>query len=237
MKKLVLTSVLSVAMVSAPVFAQEQKIALLKTISEQSSSAPASTQHIPEIQLLSLEDYRVEEVVDKAVELTSADLSFAFDNHEHLDFIAMTDKQMAETEGAILPLVAFALVGGAAFAWKNHHDSYQETGSFASAGDTLKATGEGMLAGATLYGGGRMIKPHTGSVGNWIRKPHDSYSQSMGKATKSISWGSNAHHRKNIGNETLRDLNAKLRDTKLPGNSWRVKDPGHFHIKIRKIKE
>ena len=32
------------------------------------------------------------------------------------------------------------------------------------------------------------------------------------------------------GNPTLRRMNENLRNTKLPGNNWRVNDPGHFHI-------
>ena len=34
-----------------------------------------------------------------------------------------------------------------------------------------------------------------------------------------------------IGNLKLRNMNDKLRKTKLPGNNWRVQDPGHLHIK------
>lgn len=42
-----------------------------------------------------------------------ADLSFAFDDVENLQAIAMTDKEMAETEGAALPYIAgAAAVGG-----------------------------------------------------------------------------------------------------------------------------
>ena len=32
-------------------------------------------------------------------------------------------------------------------------------------------------------------------------------------------------------NRNLRQINKRIRETKLPGNSWRVQDPGHFHIK------
>lgn len=34
---------------------------------------------------------------------------------------------------------------------------------------------------------------------------------------------------KKIGNSTLRKLNQKLRETRMPFNSWRTADKGHFH--------
>lgn len=41
------------------------------------------------------------------------DLSFAFDNVENLQVVAMTDREMAETEGAVVPIVVYGLtVGG-----------------------------------------------------------------------------------------------------------------------------
>lgn len=44
----------------------------------------------------------------------------------------------------------------------------------------------------------------------------------------------NRHYRNNkIGSSTLRELNEQLRNTKLPGNNWRVNDPGHLHLKRR----
>lgn len=49
-----------------------------------------------------------------------------------------------------------------------------------------------------------------------------------------IRWGSNRHYRNNkIGSSTLRELNEQLRNTKLPGNNWRVNDSGHLHLKRR----
>lgn len=75
------------------------------------------------------------------------------------------------------------------------------------------------------------IKNETGSLESWIRFG-PSYSPSGNFPTKyTIRWGSNRYYSNQIGNTKLRDLNLKLRNTKLPGNNWRVNDPGHFHIK------
>ena len=43
------------------------------------------------------------------------DLSFAFDDVENLQAIVMTDKEMAETEGAVAPLVAVGVMTGTRF--------------------------------------------------------------------------------------------------------------------------
>lgn len=89
----------------------------------------------------------------------TADLAFAFEDVENLQAVAMTDKQMAETQGAALPLafVALATGGGAVGAWSNHYNSYKNTGQFASTSSTLRATGKGALTGASLYGGARGV--------------------------------------------------------------------------------
>ena len=90
----------------------------------------------------------------------TADLAFAFEDVENLQAVAMTDKQMAETQGAALPLafVALATGGGAVGAWSNHYNSYKNTGQFASTSSTLRATGKGALTGASLYGGTRVVQ-------------------------------------------------------------------------------
>ena len=77
---------------------------------------------------------------------TQADLSFAFDDVENVQALAMTDGEMAETQGAILPFVAATLVGGATSAWFNHGVSYVRTGRPASVKSTLVATGTGMVS-------------------------------------------------------------------------------------------
>lgn len=78
-----------------------------------------------------------------------ADLSVVFDaSGDNLQAIALSDKEMAETEGAVLPLVAAVLVGGATSAWFNHGASFVTTGKPASVRSTLFATGAGMVSGA-----------------------------------------------------------------------------------------
>lgn len=140
----------------------------------------------------------------------------------------MTQTEMEETEGAALPLL-LVLGGGATAAWKNHYDSYKETGGPASVTDTIRATGEGALIGASLYGGGGVIQPVTGGITKWVRVGN-SYSKSGDFPTKAVRWGSNPRHNKEIGNETLREMNKKLHDTKISIDSWRTKDKGHFHF-------
>ena len=71
---------------------------------------------------------------------------------------------------------------------------------------------------------------YTGGRKAWFRFS-ESHSISGGFQTKwSFRWGSNKHYREQIGSSFLRKQNERLRNTKLPGNNWRVNDPGHFHI-------
>lgn len=44
-----------------------------------------------------------------------ADLSFAFDSTENLQAVAMTDKEMAETEGAWVPYAVGGAIGGISY--------------------------------------------------------------------------------------------------------------------------
>lgn len=75
------------------------------------------------------------------------------------------------------------------------------------------------------------IRTETGGLKSWVRFG-PSYSTSGNFSTKyTLRWGSNRYYNNQIKNSKLRDLNLKLRNTKLPGNNWRVNDPGHFHIK------
>lgn len=74
------------------------------------------------------------------------------------------------------------------------------------------------------------ISSNTGETANWIRY-HDNYSRSGGFKTKSLTWGSNNYHRQNIRNNTLRNLNEAIRDSRIPMNSWRTADKGHLHLK------
>lgn len=147
----------------------------------------------------------------------------------------LSAKEMKETEGALIPLglAALTLSGGEAGAWGNHIHSYAKTGQPASVNSTLKATGAGMVTGASMYGGGRVaynaITPHTGTIQNWARIGN-SYSQTSQVRTVAVRWGSNNHYAKSIGNERIREMNRSFRETKLPGSSWRVQDRGHFHL-------
>ncbi|WP_156173284.1 hypothetical protein [Chryseobacterium gallinarum] len=68
----------------------------------------------------------------------------------------------------------------------------------------------------------------TGGLKQWIRTG-SSYSIEGGFKTYSTRWGAGGKHWKKIGNTTLQNWNKTFRQTKLPGNNWRVKDPGHFH--------
>jgi hypothetical protein len=71
-----------------------------------------------------------------------------------------------------------------------------------------------------------------GPVQAWVRTG-PSFSQTSQTATNALRWGSNAHHQRSIGSDTLRNLNNSLHNTRLPGNSWRVQDRGHFHLSRR----
>jgi len=68
-----------------------------------------------------------------------------------------------------------------------------------------------------------------GPVKQWFRPFGRSFSRSGNFPTTSARWGTNRHFREQIGSSRLRDLNARLRNTRLPGNWWRTRDPGHFH--------
>lgn len=76
------------------------------------------------------------------------DLSYAFGDSQDLQIQAMTQQEMDETEGAVAPLVAGILMGGATSAWMNHGMSYLKTGRLASTKSTAIATGAGMVGGA-----------------------------------------------------------------------------------------
>ena len=60
----------------------------------------------------------------------------------------LSQKEMKETEGEFLPLLAGVLMGGAISAWANHGISKIKTGQFASTRSTLAATAGGMIGSA-----------------------------------------------------------------------------------------
>ncbi len=71
---------------------------------------------------------------------------------------------------------------------------------------------------------------YTGFPKQWFRFG-PSYSHALGEKTNlSLRWGAGANHWKKIGSPTLQNWNKVFRTTKLPINSWRAADPGHFHI-------
>lgn len=80
-----------------------------------------------------------------------------------LQLAELSKQEMKETEGAWVPLLAGALVGGAISAWSNHGISYYKTGQPASTRSTLAATAGGMIGGgysnAMLRGAGIATSP------------------------------------------------------------------------------
>jgi len=108
-------------------------------------------------------------------------------------------------------------------------------------GDAERIGSASFNLGLLLYGGAKgvaklgRLKTTIGPLKQWIRVG-PSYSKAAGqKILKSIRWGASpvkgGKYLKQIGSPTLRRFNQWLRSLKLPGKSWRVKDPGHFHLK------
>lgn len=79
----------------------------------------------------------------------TVDLIAVFDSSQvnNIQVLELSNKEMNETKGAVLPLIAGALVGGALGAWSNHGINYYKTGEFASTQSTLLATGAGAIGG------------------------------------------------------------------------------------------
>ena len=49
--------------------------------------------------------------------------------------------------------------------------------------------------------------------------------------TKSLRWGVSYQYRRKIKDMRYRNACLRFRKTKLPVNSWRTVDEGHFHFK------
>lgn len=94
-------------------------------------------------------------VTQPQVELSNV---FVTDDTTNLQVATLSEIEMKETEGALAPFVAAVFGGGAIGAWGNHAHSYKTTGQPASVSSTLKATGTGMVTGASMYGGGRAVE-------------------------------------------------------------------------------
>lgn len=100
----------------------------------------------------------------------AAELSKVFDTTqlENVQALELSNQEMKETQGAVLPFVAAALMGGAFGAWSNHGMSYYNTGNFASLNSTLWATGGGAIGGGysnlMLRGAGIATSPFVSSA-------------------------------------------------------------------------
>ena len=77
------------------------------------------------------------------------------------------------------------------------------------------------------------IGKYTGGTKQWIRTG-SSYSVKGGFKTYSTRWRAGGNYWKKIGNPTLQNWNKSLRNTKIPGNSWRVQDKRSFSL-VEKI--
>lgn len=77
------------------------------------------------------------------------------------------------------------------------------------------------------------IGKYIGGTKQWIRTG-SSYSVKGGFKTYSTRWGAGGNYWKKIGNPTLQNWNKSLRNTKIPGNSWRVQDKRSFSL-VEKI--
>ncbi|QOR73761.1 hypothetical protein IMZ16_09660 [Cruoricaptor ignavus] len=94
--------------------------------------------------------------------------------------------------------------------------------------DIMSSFVGGVVTGKALGFGVGYLNKVTGGLKQWVRTG-SSYSIKGGFKTYSTRWGAGGNHWKKIGNSTLQNWNRSFRQTKLPGNSWRVQDPGHFH--------
>lgn len=70
----------------------------------------------------------------------------------------LSEKEMKETEGEVLPLVAGALMSGAMGAWIHHLDQYSETGELGTSGGAAMAAGTNIATAAVSGGIGHAAK-------------------------------------------------------------------------------
>lgn len=71
----------------------------------------------------------------------------------------------------------------------------------------------------------------TGGRKQWIRLGKSHSVRGNFDTKTSLRWGAPKRYRRRIGNLTLRRVNKNIRNIKIPGDSWRVQDPGHLHIR------
>lgn len=97
-----------------------------------------------------------------------ADLSFAFDDVENLQAVAMTDGQMQETQGAWVTTAFGAAVGGAGYAYGVYKGNYQwDNRKFA--GNVASGAVIGTLTGGAGFiasGGAKFIPSLTNAGAN-----------------------------------------------------------------------
>lgn len=81
--------------------------------------------------------------------LNTVELNTIFDasQFENIQATELSNQEMKDTQGALLPFFAGVLMGGAVGAWSNHGITYYQTGDFASTQSTLFATGAGAIGG------------------------------------------------------------------------------------------
>lgn len=108
--------------------------------------------------------------VPLVAQANTQELNQVFDitQSENIQALELSNQEMKDTQGAILPFIAAIAVGGAFGAWSNHGITYLQTGNFASVNSTLYATGAGAIGGGytnlMLRGAGIATSPFVTSA-------------------------------------------------------------------------
>lgn len=131
----------------------------------------------------------------------------------------LTVKEQRETEGAFAPALAYAAVGavGGVATYRLTTPASQRT----TTGYVVSAA-----VGAVPLG---KLGQAAGAVKNWVRVG-PTFSKAAQQATVGIRWGASPAHVTKVPSPTLQEWNQALRNTQLPGNSWRTADRGHLHL-------
>lgn len=130
MKKTLLTALIGASVTTAPLAGEWAKLSY--TVPTDISNAAAT------IEPPALTDAQAQSIADQI-----------FINSNTHELAVLSPKEMAETEGAWLPLAfaAWTLGAGAISAWTNHIKHQYNHGEWASTNSTLFATGVGMAGG------------------------------------------------------------------------------------------
>lgn len=83
---------------------------------------------------------------------------FEASSTESIEAARLSEKEMKETEGEVLPLVAGVLMSGAIGAWTHHGQQYLETGELGTSGGAAMAAGTSMATTAVSGGIGHAAK-------------------------------------------------------------------------------